>query len=112
MLKRHEALLCGLLLELLMICPLDQTIDSSFAQKISLHLLSRPNLTARRALIHPIDSIDALAASGCLKLLLNLLLGPLLLQLLYSLLCPLPFIQSLFLFFPYPPLIAHEHWVP
>lgn len=85
-LQGHETLLPGLLFQLLVFIPLDEVVDSSLAQQVRLGFFGGARLAIGRALVHPVDAINALLSTGCLQLLLELLLGALLLDLIDALL--------------------------
>jgi hypothetical protein len=63
-------------------------------------------------LVHPFDSINTFRASSCLKLGLNFLLRSLFFEFLSALVDLLSFFEGFVLFFPHPPLIAHEDGMP
>lgn len=69
-----------------MLIPLDEVVDSSLAQQVRLGFFGGACLAIGRALVHPVDAINALLSAGCLQLLLELLLGALLLDLIDALL--------------------------
>jgi hypothetical protein len=112
MLQRHKAILRSLLLQFLVLRALDQAIDTPLPKKISLHLLGRTSLATRWSLVHPVHTINSFSAACCLELGLDLLLCPLLLELLDPLLGALTLIECFLFFLPHPPLIAHEHGMP
>ena len=112
LLQTHEAFLARALLQLLVLRTLDQGIDPSLAQQITLHFLRGARLPRRRTRVHPVD-LDLLPGppSGLLHLLQFLDL-PLLLPLLHHLLDAFALVERGFLGFPYFFLVAHEHGVP
>ena len=97
-LERHETLLPGRLLQLLVLRTLDQVVDASLAQEVALGLLRRAGLSIGRALVHPVDSVHALLPAGGFQLALELLLCALLLDLVEALLGALALGQGLLLF--------------
>lgn len=99
-LKGHEAVLPGRLLQLLVLGALDEIVDSSLSEKIRLSFLARANLAVGGALVHPVDSIDSLLSTRGFKLPLQLFLGALLLDFVDSLLGALALGECLLLFIP------------
>ncbi len=111
-LQSHETFFRRLFLQLLVLSALDQAIDPSLAQQVSFHFLGRSRLPARRSLIHPVYTVNALPTSGGLQLGLDFLLGSLFFEFLDPLIGALSLVEGLLFFFPYPLLIAHEHGMP
>ena len=111
-LHSHKAFVSSVLLKLLVICTFDQGINSSLSQQIAFHLLRSPSLPVCRARIHPVNLGLLLWTTSRFLHLLKLLDLPLFLPFLHHLLDPLALFERVLFFFPYPLLIAHEHWVP
>jgi hypothetical protein len=111
-LESHKTLLSGSLLKLFVFVAFDQVIDPPLAEKIGLGLFCRPGCAVCRALVHPIHAIDALFSARRLKLVLQLFLGPLLLDLVDALLGALTLRERFLFFVPYLGLVSLETRVP
>ena len=108
LLQRHERIPRRRFLQRLALGPLEQAIDAPFAEKVGLRLFGRARLSVRRAIVHPVHSIDLLLTTGRLLHLLKFLDLTLLLTLLDHLVDPLALVERLPFFLPYSPLIADQ----
>ena len=110
-LEGHERLLIRRLFQLLILRPLDQSVNTPLSQQVSLHFFRSPGLATRGSIIHPIHAGASLLSARSFLQVLEFLNFPLLGSLFHDLINLFAFFEGFLFLFPYLLLVAHEHRV-